>query len=80
MVSVITDKAEAWWNDNIKSTSNMIYPHTALSFILPNDPNSHIVLEVNPAHIHKITTKSIKIPAPEKIVENYSRRQIPRFK
>jgi len=64
---VLTDRTVTWWKDSIKKS---------LTFMA----GQHIVLEVDPAHIFAITTQTVKIPAPEKIVDNFDRRQIPRFK
>lgn len=78
---MLTDRTVTWWKDSIKksATQEEITPHNSaqpLTFMA----GQHIVLEVDPAHIFAITTQTVKIPVPEKIVDNFDRRQIPRFK
>lgn len=74
----MTDKSESWWKESLRSTQEKITPHNIDQ--LSDSSGAHIVLEVDPEHISTITRSSIKIPAAEKIIENYSKRQIPRFR
>ena len=76
---VLTEKTEKWWTESLKSSAQGVIPHKHVS-LSSISSKSHIVLEVDPTHIHTITTQSIKITTPDKIAENYSKRQIPRFK
>lgn len=76
---VLTEKTEKWWTESLKSSQDRVTPHK-YSAITKTSSKAHIVLDLDPAHIHTITTQSIKLAAPDKIAENYSKRQIPRFK
>ena len=79
MFVVLTDRSESWWKETLKLSRNSLIPHND-DKLSPLATGSHIVLEVDPSHISTITNCAVKIPAPEKIVENYAKRQIPRFR
>jgi len=75
--AVLSEKSEQWWKDSLsqqnKSVRPLVDPPIALT-------RSHIVLEVTTSQIYKVLTESIRLNAPEKIVDDYSRRQLPRFR
>ncbi|CAL8373711.1 unnamed protein product [Boreogadus saida] len=62
------------------SSSNPAPPpvHTSALFV-PEGPCSHTVQKLKPTEISGITVKTLKV-IPDRIVENYSKRQQPRFR
>ena len=75
---VLTTKSETWWKDGLKSTADKVCPHIRKQ--VEAIPGSHIVLEINPMQIHMVSTTNLKIAAPPRVIENYEKRKIPRFR
>ncbi|KAG7266167.1 hypothetical protein CRUP_012498, partial [Coryphaenoides rupestris] len=64
-----------------KSTSTCRAPPPSLNsaLFIPEGPCSHTVQKLNPSDISAITVKTLKV-IPERIIDNYNKRQQPRFR
>ena len=74
---MLTERTEKWWKESLKAVQDLTVSKNAVQF---STTNSHIVLEVDPTSIETISTHSLSITSADKILENYSKRQIPRFR
>ena len=74
---MLTERTEKWWKESLKAVQDLTVSKNAVQF---STTNSHIVLEVDPTSIETISTHSLNITSADKILENYSKRQIPRFR